>query len=214
MKKTLVVTLLVLLTGVLSVSAADFAKVETFFGYNYSRINSSTDVPSFSANGGDAQVAVNVNSVLGLVGDFGAVHNGNIADFHLDTTLVNFLFGPRFNIRKGRVVPYGQFLLGGIHAGTSGEVASTLPSTLPPIIPGISNPKPGAPVSLRASTSQTAFAYVLGGGLDLKINNVVSFRAIDLGWFMTRLQNVRSQQDKNQDHIRVLTGINFTFGGR
>ena len=85
---------------------------------------------------------------------------------------------------------------------------------MPPIVPGIPSPNPGAPVSLRVSSSQTAFAYVLGGGLDIKINKHVAFRAIDLGWFMTRLQNIRSQEDKNQDHIRVMTGINFTFGGQ
>jgi opacity protein-like surface antigen len=214
MKKTLVLALLVLLTGVLSFAADDYARVETFVGFNYSRINSSTDVPSFSANGAGGQVAINVNRVLGLVADIGAVHNGNIEQYKLDTTLTNVLFGPRFNIRKGRVIPYGQFLMGGVHASTSGQVAATLPSTVPPIVPGIPAPQPGAPVSLRASASQTAFAYVLGGGLDIKINKYVAFRAIDLGWFMTRLQNIRTQQDKNQDHIRVMTGLNFTFGGR
>jgi hypothetical protein len=67
-------------------------------------------------------------------------------------------------------------------------------------------------VSLRAVGPQNAFAMALGGGMDMKINKQVSFRAVGLDWFMTRLHNPVLQQDKNQDHIRVSTGLNFTFG--
>jgi hypothetical protein len=54
----------------------------------------------------------------------------------------------------------------------------------------------------------------LGGGLDIKINKYVSFRPIGLDWYMTRLQNLRSLEDHNQDNIRYTTGLNITWGAQ
>jgi opacity protein-like surface antigen len=215
MRKILALTLLVLLTGALASAADDFPRVETFLGYTYARINSSTDVPSFSANGGGGQVAVNINKWIGFVGDIASVHNGNIEDLQLDTTMTNFLFGPRISIRTSRVTPYFNVLFGAVHASTSGQLNVTLPPTaVPPIyIPGMPTaPTAGQQVSLRAVHAQNAFAFALGGGLELKINKHVAFRPIGLDYFMTRLQNLRLQENKNQDHIRVQTGITFRFG--
>jgi hypothetical protein len=215
MKKTFLLTLMVLLTGILAF-AQDVPKVEAFVGYDYTRVNTSTDVPSFSANGAGGQVAVNLNKWFGVVGDVSSVHNGNIEGYHLDTTLTNYLVGPRISIRKSRLTPYFNILLGGVHASTSAQVG---PVTVPPypsgqpIIPGLPDAKPGQSVSLRAVHAQNAFAFALGGGLDIKMNKYVSFRPIGLDYFMTRLQNLRLQENKNQDHIRVTFGFNFTFGG-
>jgi opacity protein-like surface antigen len=213
MQKTLILALTVLLTGISAFAADDVPKVEVFVGYNYTRVNTSTDVPSFSANGAGGQVAVNVNEWVGFVGDFGSVHNGNIEGVHLDTTLTNYLFGPRISIRKSRVTPYFNILFGGVHASTSGNVSAILPTAVQlPIIPGLPDAKPGQTVTLRAVAAQNAFAFTLGGGLDIKMNKHVSFRPIGLDYFMTRLQNMRLEQNKNQDHIRVTFGLNFTFG--
>jgi len=193
-------------------SAQDHPRVETFFGYTYMRANSASDVPAFSANGGSAQLAVNANKWLGFVTDIGAVHNGNIGGAHLDTTLTNFLFGPRVTLHRGRVNPYLNVLFGGVHGSTSINLAAIPvdPVTLPS---GTPTPVPGQAVTLRAGASQTAFAMTTGGGIDIKINRHVSFRPIGLDYYMTRLQNLRSAQDNNQHNIRYTTGLNFTFGG-
>src|SRR5438270_12445877 len=120
MQKILAFTLLVLLSGFTAFAADDHPTVETFFGFTYLRANSATNVPAFSANGGSGQIAVNFNKWVGFVGDFGGVHNGNIGGYHLDTTLVNFLFGPRITLRHSRVSPYFNVLFGGVYATTSG----------------------------------------------------------------------------------------------
>jgi hypothetical protein len=52
-----------------------------------------------------------------------------------------------------------------------------------------------------------------GGGLDIKMSRVVSFRPIGVDYFLTRLQNLRSANDNNQHDIRYTAGLNFTFGG-
>jgi len=214
MQKILILTVLVLLCGSMAF-AGDQPKAETFFGYPYTRVNSASNVPAFSANGGGGQFVVNFNKWAGFVMDVGAVHNGNISDVHLDTTLVNYLWGPRISLRYSRITPYFNVLFGGVHAGTSiGVSAIPVPpqANQPIYLPGVPTVPPNTPVTLRAVASQTAFAMATGGGLDIKINNHVSFRPIGLDYFLTRLQNLRSAEDNNQHHLRYTTGFNFTFG--
>jgi opacity protein-like surface antigen len=180
------------------------------------RAGSATDIPSFSMYGGGGQVAVNMNRYLGFVGDLGAVHNGNIGGNHLDTTFFNFLFGPRFTMRYKHFSPYVNILFGGGHASTSEQVTA-IPVQIPnqPIfLPGEPTQAGNLPVSLRAVASQTAFAMAVGGGLDIKINKHINFRPVGLDWMLTRLQNIQDMQDRNQNHLRYTTGVNFTFGAR
>ena len=215
MRKILALSVLVALSGVVAFAADDHPKIETFAGFTYMRANSATNVPAFSTNGGGGQLAVNFNKWVGAVMDIGAVHNGNISDQHLDSTFVNYLFGPRVSIRKGRITPYFNVLFGGMRASTSVAV-SALPTASQPIyLPGSSTPVPAnTPVSARAVASQTAFAMATGGGLDIKINKHLAFRPVGLDYMLTRLQNIRDQNDRNQNSLRYTTGFNFTFGAQ
>jgi len=174
-------------------------------------------------NGGSGQVAFNFNHWIGFVMDMGAVHNGNIGGNHVDTTVSNYLFGPRVSVRYSRIRPYLQILWGGGHVGTSTRVSLATPSapvvpTQPPAIfvPGQGNIPigPGQPITARLNASQTAFAMTVGGGLDIKINKWASFRPVSLDYFLTRFQNLRSLNDNNQNNLRYSTGFNFTFGAR
>lgn len=218
MPKIPALTVLVALCNVIAFAADDHPNVETFLGFTYMRANSATDVPAFSTNGGGGQLALNANKWLGFVLDVGATHNGNISDVHLDTTFINYLFGPRISFRHSRVSPYINILFGGMHAGSSIQAtAIPLPPNpnLPVYLPGSPDPvPPNTPVSLRAVTSQTAFAMATGGGLDIKLSKHVSFRPLGLDWMMTRLQNVRDLEDRNQSHLRYTAGLNFTFGAQ
>ncbi len=65
--------LIVLLFGVLAVSEAiaQEAKADVYLGYAYTRFNSATFVPAFSANGGIAQLQFHITPVLGVIADFG-----------------------------------------------------------------------------------------------------------------------------------------------
>jgi hypothetical protein len=199
-------------------AAQDTPKAEVFLGYTYLRVNSASNVPAFSANGGGGQFVVNIGKWFGAVADVGSVHNGNIGGYHTDTTLTNFLFGPRIPIRVShRVIPYFQTLFGGVYASSS--VGITVPPgtvVLPPAVTPVTSTaatNAANAVALRAATQQTAFAMAVGGGLDIKLNRIVSFRPIGLDYFLTRLQNLRSANDNNQHDLRYTTGLNFTFGG-
>lgn len=216
MQKTLALMVFAALSGGMAF-AADYPVAETFLGYTYMRANSATDVPAFSMNGGSGQVAVNFNRWVGVVMDLGAVHNGNINDHQLDTTLVNFLWGPRVSLRYHRITPYFNILFGGARLSTSFPVTVVAPPTPtnPIVLPGEPEPvPPGTVVGLRAVHSQTAFAMTVGGGLDIRITRHVSFRPIGLDYMLTRLQNPQDLQDRNQNNLRYTTGFNFTFGAQ
>jgi hypothetical protein len=200
-------------------AAQDVPRAEVFTGFTYTRVNSASDVPAFSANGGGGQFVLNFGKWFGAVADVGAVHNGDIGGYHLDTTLTNFMFGPRIPIRVShRITPYLQALFGGVYGSTSAPV-TVPPGTvvLPPVVnPASSTAATNAAnaIALRAATSQTAFAMAYGGGLDIKINKIVSFRPIGLDYYMMRLQNLRTANDNNQHCLRYTTGFNFTFGAQ
>jgi opacity protein-like surface antigen len=203
----------------LTAAAQDTPKVETFLGYTYTRVNSATDVPAVSMNGGGGQVGYNFNRWIGFYMDMGAVHNGNVGGHHIDNTMSNYLFGPRLSLRYSRIRPYFQTLFGGTHFGTSVQATLNEPPNIPaqPIfVPGEGNVPvgPGQPITARLVHSQTAFGMTVGGGLDIKINKWVSFRPVGLDYYLTRLQNMRSANDNNQHHLRYTTGFNFTFGAQ
>ena len=81
-------------------AADDLPKAGAYLGYQYVRFMPGGIVPDFNANGGGGQFIFNSNHWLGAVVDVGAVHNGNITDFNLDSTFINFLAGPRVSIRQ------------------------------------------------------------------------------------------------------------------
>jgi opacity protein-like surface antigen len=213
MKKGLAVIGVTVLCAVVA-AAQDAPRMETFLGYTYVRANSATNVPAFSANGGGGQFVYNFNKWIGAVADLGAVHNGNIGGANLDSTFANFVFGPRVSMRYSRFHPYFQILWGGVFAATSTQIHAIVVPT-PLIVPGNTIVvDPGQAVTARIGANQTAFAMTVGGGFDIKISKHMSFRPIGLDYYMTRLQNLRSQNDNNQNNIRYTTGLNFTFGAQ
>ena len=185
-----------------SVAAAqDWPRFETSLNYTGTRFDSATNVRAFNANGGSGDFAYNFNRWLGGVIDVGAVHNGNV----LDSTIANYLAGPRITVHRGSITPYFQFLAGGAYATSS--IAAPFAATLQDagVIP--------AGTTIRATRQETAFALTAGGGLDIKISKHVSLRPIQVEYFLTRLQNLHTFNDNSQNNIRYSAGINFMFGG-
>ncbi|HTS65831.1 MAG TPA: hypothetical protein VMH28_27605 [Candidatus Acidoferrales bacterium] len=186
-----------------AVFAQDVPKGEWFFGYNYVRVNSTTDVPAFSSNGGSSQVAINFSKYVSGVIDLGAYHNGVIAGYSVNNTIFNYLFGPRVNIRNHtRVTPYLNILFGGVYATaqatTQGQICTGTTCL---------------PSALHLTNSQNAFAMAVGGGMDVRLGKHVSFRPIGLDYFLTRLYNPVNANDHNQNNIRYSAGLSFLFGG-
>jgi opacity protein-like surface antigen len=164
--------------------AQDVPQGEFFAGFTYTRLNDLTPRgPSQDAFGFNLQGVYNVNRVLGIVGDFGA-HYDNA------TNLYTFMAGPRVSLRGERVTPFAHVLLGGARA-----------SRVP-----VSNTTP-----LRFD-GDGGFAMAMGGGLDVKVSDSVSLRAIQGEYMFTKIGGSGSVLRDTQSHLRLSFGVNFTFG--
>jgi hypothetical protein len=183
-------------------AAQEQPKMETYLGYAYVRSGSDTNTPSFNANGGTGQFAYNLNRWISGVADVGAVHNSSIGSFNLDSTFINYVFGPRISMRYSRFKPYFQTLFGGVTAVSSQRIL---------VLPTVTSL---TPISARISQSQNGFAMIIGGGVDVKISKHISFRPAEVSYYYTQLQNLRSQGDDSQNNLRYTGGINFTFGAQ
>jgi hypothetical protein len=86
--------------------------------------------------------------------------------------VLHFVAGPRLTFHhESRFVPFAQVLFGGAYATTSARLTA-LP--LGTVIPGLLPPglvlDPNTPISTRLTASNTGFAMMAGGGLDIKIS--------------------------------------------
>jgi opacity protein-like surface antigen len=220
--KTFVATAAAAVLLAWTAAAQDEPKVGAFLGYDYVRFSSGNNnnfnafnnsVDAFSANGGSGQFIVKFNHWLGAVLDLGAVANGNNNGIRADTTIANFLAGPRvtFARHRSRFQPYAQVLFGGVWATTSTQISGLLTSAIIP--PPPVTILPGLPITASVGGSQTAFALTAGGGLDIRVTRHLTFRPIALDYLYTRLSNFRAFGDNSQNSIRYSTGLALWFGG-
>jgi hypothetical protein len=188
--------------------------METFLGYNFVRFNPDSGfVPSFNANGGSGQFAYNFNKWISGVIDAGAVTKGTLNGFNVDTTVVDFVAGPRITWHNhSRFVPFVQALFGGAY-GTSSISILSLPLTTNGILPPGIVVNPNLPISTRLVASHTGFAMLAGGGLDIKLSKHIAFRPIGADYYLTRVPAVQGG-NSNKNNFRYSGGINFLFGAK
>jgi len=194
--------------------AQEVPKAEGFIGYNYVRFNpDSPFVPSFNANGGNGQAVYNFSKWFSGVLDVGAVTNSSLFGSTADTTVMNFVAGPRATYRnKSRFTPFVQALFGGAYSTTSARIF-LLPAIGPLLPPGVILP-PDLPVSARLHASFTGFAMLVGGGLDIRINKRIAFRPIGADYYLTRLPSLQAGDQTSRNNFRYSAGFNFLVGAR
>jgi hypothetical protein len=210
MKKTFTV-LVTALSFTLVAGATDIPRFETFLGYNLVRFNPDSGfVPSFNANGGSGQFVYNASNWLGAVVDIGAVHKGVINGSTIDTTIANFVAGPRITIHNhSRFIPFVQVLFGGAYGTTSKRISLLTSSPFPDLGLDI-----GSPVTARLQASNTVFAMMAGGGVDIKLSKHVAFRPFAADYYLARVPSLVSGDDVNRNNWRFSAGINFMFGAQ
>jgi hypothetical protein len=82
---------------------------EVGLNYSWLHLNSANFDFQRTGNGGSGYFEYNLNSMIGLVGDFGGYANTRRG---IDDKALTYLFGPRFNWRHSRLNPHVQFCLG------------------------------------------------------------------------------------------------------
>lgn len=173
----------VLLLGFVFVSSAqaqsDTPQAEIFGGYSYLRVNPGGGFPGENIPAGwHASVAGNVNRWFGIAGDFSGHYKSILG---IDTNSHLFTVGPRFTARGERVQPFAHVQVGGarLGAGFGGFGAS-----------------------------DTSFAAVVGGGVDVKLSDRVAWRAGQVDYVLTRFGG------SEQHNWRFSTGVVFRFGSK
>ena len=168
--------LILLLLLSLPAIAQETPKAEVFGGYSYAGGN---------FHGWNASVTGNVNKWFGVTADFSGHYGGSIDEDGFDERqrVHSYLFGPRFSARKKRVTAFAHTLAGGSRLKTE--------------LTGFGQ---------RFIFTDTSFALVAGGGLDIKVNDHVAIRAIQIDYLRTGFFN------ETQNKGRIAFGVVFRFG--
>jgi opacity protein-like surface antigen len=205
MRKSFAIIGAVLLSSVAAV-AQETPKMEAFAGYQYVRFYpNSPFIPDFNGHGGSGQLVYNFNKWIGGVADIGGVNNQGLSDpftgAGIDTTLVNFLFGPRVSWRRGRWHPFAELLVGVDWVTSSRRLF-------------VFDPMTGAffDTGARIGNSTTKFAFVAGGGVEFKVTKHFNFRPVQVQYYFTRFNLGPFGGEDHQNNIRAIAGFNFTFG--
>jgi opacity protein-like surface antigen len=136
------------------------------------------------SNGFDASIAGNVNHWFGLVADVGGQYS-TFTDqgFTEKISSHSFLFGPRFSLRKSRAVPFVHALFGVANVKTDTDEFG------PPLF-----------------FSDTSFAMALGGGVDVRINDRLAIRVVQIDYLRTNFFG------GTQNKGRIAAGVVLRFG--
>jgi outer membrane immunogenic protein len=179
-----VVAALLAFGGTVAAQEASTPKFEIGMNYSWLHVNSANFDRQRTGNGGSGYFEYNLNSIVGLVADFGGYANTRTG---VNDKLLTYMFGPRFNWRHTRWNPYVQYLFGGGY---------------------VWNNPPGV-----ASTSQNAFATAAGGGLDYNLTKRISIKPIQVEYVMTQIDSTRGF-GSHQNDVRYSGGVVFKFGDR
>lgn len=184
-----ILTLLLMLSFV--AVAQDAPRVEVFGGYSYLRADSQ-DFPEHNLNGYTVSGNVNLNKWFGLKADFSDHYN----DFQIspgvkaDLNLRFFTGGVQFTSYKNeKVTPFVHVLAGVVRRSDSVSRANAG-----------NGPR---------SFSDNAFAFIVGGGMDVNINKSLAWRAFQTDYVLTTLEDLR---DDRQSNFRISTGLVWKIG--
>ena len=197
---------LVLVSGVFAQSDnSDYKRNEFYVGYVNQQVN---DFTRQSLNGFEVSVVRNFHRYLGLKGDFSAAYRKKdkpevikpfVADPEknitgdFDRSLYNVLGGIQIknNASKARLKPFAHALVGvAVEQNSQKNVVCA-----------------GNCVSFNSELNnftftETGFSRVFGGGLDVKINDKIDFRAIQLDFNPV-------YKEKHLNNARISVGLVF-----
>jgi len=192
MKKSLFLSSLLAICLPLAASAQEGApKVEIFGGYSYLRADTGAIViDRVSAHGFNTSLAGNITKHIGIVGEFSRFTTSQsfavsvLGPINVDSNVVTYLFGPRITLHRGKVEPFVHALLGGARENDkfSGGLVD--------------------------ESTENAFAFALGGGLDIKVNDNFAIRVAQVDYLGDKLGEVTGK------NFRYSVGVVIRLGKR
>jgi len=204
--------LLAILATVSIAFSQEWPKVEVGADYSYLRFAPSGPyTKGHSFNGGGGSIGYNWNEYLGIKLDLQG-YTSNQTGFNIPPNLTfptglsgnvqgnlfTYLIGPQFKVRAHRIQPFAHLLFGGAHTNVYGNAFKTL---CQPIIGNC---------AITKSPTAEAFAMEFGGGVDIPINRIISFRPAQIDYLLTRYSNAFTKTS-NQSTFHFSAGIVFTL---
>jgi len=91
--------------------------------------------------------------------------------------------------------PSVETLFGGAHSNFYGNLYTTCPSC----------------VLASKSPSNNAFDFLIGGGIDIPVNEHIAIRPAQFEYLLTRFGNDFTHGNNNQSNFRYQAGVQFRF---
>jgi len=154
--------------------------------FNYVDFNPGGGFPSFNNYGGGGSFTWNPSRWIGLTEELsGLSYNRQVTGGSTHGGITNFLIGPRLNWRNfNYFVPFAEFLIGGTHSG----------------------------VQMTGTSSESAFAMVAGGGVDVVLTKNIAWRFAEIDYYRTSYTGNFVGGSARQENLRLATGIVLRFG--
>lgn len=168
----------------------DYNKVDIYAGFSHARVDFGGDYEGF--NGVEGAVTGNISRYIGLKGDY-AFHRKSfdfVPGVDINARTHTFVGGVQIkdNSTETKIKPFAHFMAGFTHAKADVDPVGCIAVI-------------GVPCPI--DQSETGFAGVIGGGLDIRVSRRVDIRAIQFDYNPTRLGG------ETQHNFRVGVGIVF-----
>lgn len=176
--------------------AQDYSKFEAFGGYQYTHLSGALS-PDASANGWDGSFTYNFDHLFGVTGDFNGAYqtlSGSLvgASGNFPFHIYSYAGGPVLTFNSGRKLhPFAHVLVGGTHLTASGSASG-----------------------MTVSVSDNGITFVLGGGVDLKLEKSISLRLVQADWVDYHFSSALLGTSNSAGTFKIATGVVFTFGNR
>ena len=105
--------------------------------------------------------------------------------------------GPIFKVRMKHFEPFAEALFGGAHSNFYGNLFKDC--------------GPAGCVVASKSPSNNAFDFIIGGGIDIPVNEHIAIRPIEVDYMLTRFGNAFTGGNNNQSNLRYQAGVVFRF---
>jgi opacity protein-like surface antigen len=192
MRKSLFLASLLALCLPLAASAQEVVhKVEIFGGYSYLRADTGdTGLDAINAHGFNTSLTGNITKHVGIVGEFSRFTTSQsftdpiLGGITVDSNVLAYLFGPRITLRRGKAEPFVHALLG---VARENDKASGV---------------------FAVEVTDNAFAFALGGGLDVKVNDNFAIRVAQVDYLGDKLGG------QTGNNFRYSAGIVIRLGKR
>ncbi|MGA8405722.1 MAG: outer membrane beta-barrel protein [Candidatus Acidiferrales bacterium] len=212
MKKFLLLAVVIFFAPVLH--AQDTSSLELSVDYSYFRAAHNAYIPNFSLNGGGASIAYFFNKHIGIKADFqdygshslnfsvpaSSAPCGGLAPCPLSVKANSFTYtaGPimRFHVKFAR--PFVEVMFGGAHDSSYAKIYNACYNQ-------------GGCVNLSKQPNNNAFAWILGGGVDIPFKEHISIRPAQVDYVHTSFGDSLTTAKTTQASFRYLGGIVIKF---